>query len=111
MLENSVWRQYHQDIDIMEVLSRFYASWEMELIDDERILHDILKAKLTKKEFRLFAMLSADIDAQKIKERFGYSDAELEKATYKLYKKLKQDKVRLAFVKRYDDEINREFIN
>ena len=100
MLENSVWRQYHDTLDIYSILVAIYAPWsEMELEDDELKLHNTLKAKLTKKEFRLFAMDTADVDDAVIKERFGYDDAKLQKAKEKLYKKLKQDKVRLAFRK------------
>ncbi len=101
MLENSVWRQYHEKMDIYEILEKIYAPWEdMDLEEDERILHDTLKAKLTKKEFRLFAMESAGIEEEQMKARFGFSDEELLQAKEKLYKKLKQDKVRLAFRKR-----------
>ncbi len=100
MLENSVWRQYHDRLDIHSILATIYAPWsEMELEEDEVKLHNTLKAKLTKKEFRLFAMDTAGVDEAAIKERFGYSDEELQKAKEKLYKKLKQDKVRLAFRK------------
>jgi len=100
MLENSVWRQYHDSLGIYSVLCEIYASWsDMELETDELKLHNTLKAKLTKKEFRLFAMDTAGVDEAAIKERFGYSDEELNKAKEKLYKKLKQDKVRLAFRK------------
>ena len=100
MLENSIWRQYHDSLDIYSILTRIYAPWsEMELETDELKLHNTLKAKLTKKEFRLFAMDTADVDDAAIKDRFGYDDEELQKAKEKLYKKLKQDKVRLAFRK------------
>jgi len=100
MLENSVWRQYHDKLDLYDVLSSIYAAWdEMELEEDEVKLHNTLKAKLTKKEFRLFAMDTANVDEHLMKERFGYGDEELQKAKEKLYKKLKQDKVRLAFRK------------
>jgi DNA-binding CsgD family transcriptional regulator len=99
MLENSIWRQYNDTLDIYPVLEKFYASWDMELEDDNIALHNILKAKLTKKEFRLFAMLSGAVAPQEIQKRFGYDASELEKATNKLYKKLKQDKIRLALVK------------
>ena len=100
MLENSVWRQYHETLDIHSILCSIYAPWsEMELESDEVKLHNTLKAKLTKKEFRLFAMDTAGVDDTTMKERFGYDDPELQKAKEKLYKKLKQDKVRLAFRK------------
>ncbi len=96
MLENSVWRQYNEELNIAEHLRRIYEPWEMEVIEDEVELHNTLKAKLTKKEFRLFAMQCGDVEDAEIKKRFGYSDEELQEAVNKLYKKLKQDKVRLA---------------
>ena len=56
-----------------------------------------LKAKLTKKELKLLAMDSANIDDETLKNEFSYDDEELQKAKFKLYKKLKQDKTRLSF--------------
>ena len=100
MLENSVWRQYHNSLDIHSILSEIYAAWsDMELETDELKLHNTLKAKLTKKEFRLFAMETAGMENAAMMERFGYDEMQLQKAKEKLYKKLKQDKVRLAFRK------------
>ncbi len=99
MLENSVWRQYHDELNISKFLKPLYSKWEMELIEDEIALHNILKAKLTKKEFRLFAMECAKVDERKMCERFGIELKELEQMKQKLYKKLIQDKVRLAFRK------------
>ncbi|NPA66706.1 MAG: hypothetical protein GXO11_07480 [Epsilonproteobacteria bacterium] len=104
MLENSIWRQYHETLDIYPILSKFYESWDMELEDDEVTLHNQLKAKLTKKEFRLFAMDSAEISDEEMMKRFGYTLEELQKAKVKLYKKLKQDKVRLALRKSETEE-------
>ena len=49
MLENSVWKQYHKDITMREVLSKFYAIDAALLIDDEQALYALLKRKLTKK--------------------------------------------------------------
>lgn len=104
MLENSIWRQYHDTLDIHSILCKLYEPWEeMEIEEDELFLHNTLKAKLTKKEFRLFAMLTADVDKETIKERFSFDDEALEEARRKLYKKLKQDKVRLAFRKSKDE--------
>jgi hypothetical protein len=34
---------------------------------------------------------------EELKSAFDYSDEDLQKAKFKLYKKLKQDKVRLSF--------------
>ena len=109
MLENSVWRQYHDTLDIHPILKTLYSRWEeMEIEDDELRLHNILKAKLTKKEFRLFAMDTAGVKDADMIERFAFNEEELQKAKEKLYKKLKQDKVRLAFTKIHDaDHSNR----
>jgi hypothetical protein len=95
MLENSVWKQYNQEINFNEVLNDFYKE-EVSLSDDELFLHNVLKAKLTKKEFRLFAMDCAKIADNVIKEKFSYNDDELKNAREKLYKKLKQDKIKRA---------------
>jgi len=97
MLESTVWRQYHDENNFREKLSEFCKMDVLEIIDDEKILYGILKAKLTKKELKLFAMDTAGIDDATIKKEFAYDDEALEKAKFKLYKKLKQDKVRLAF--------------
>jgi len=42
-------------------------------------------------------MDSAQLENEEMKTTFDYNDEELEKAKFKLYKKLKQDKVRLDF--------------
>ena len=97
MLENSVWRQYNSENNYRELLAEFTHIDVIDLIEDEKELYGILKAKLTKKELKLFAMDSAKIDDEKIKAEFSYNDEELEKAKFKLYKKFKQDKVRLNF--------------
>ena len=97
MLERTVWRQYHEENDFREKLSEFTKIDVINIIEDDKILYGVLKAKLTKKELKLFAMDSAAIDDKKLKAEFSYSDEELEKAKFKLYKKLKQDKTRLDF--------------
>jgi DNA-binding CsgD family transcriptional regulator len=104
MLENSIWKQYNDELNLYGVLMDFYAPWEMELPKDELFLHNTLKAKLTKKEFRLFAMINGGCDAAMIQERFKIDQEELEKAKQKLFKKLKQDKVRLAFLQNFIEE-------
>ena len=97
MLENSVWRQYNKENNYREMLAR-WSKMDIEiLIQDDKTLYGILKAKLTKKELKLFAMDSAQIDNEKLKSELVLSDEELEQAKFKLYKKLKQDKVRLDF--------------
>ena len=97
MLERTVWRQYHEENDFREKLSEFTKIDVINIIEDDKVLYSVLKAKLTKKELKLFAMDSAAIDDEKLKTEFSYSDEELEKAKVKLYKKLKQDKTRLDF--------------
>jgi len=97
MLESTVWRQYNEENNFRELLAKFTHIDIMDLIEDEKELYGILKAKLTKKEMKLFAMDSSSIDDEKIKQEFSYNDDELEKAKFKLYKKFKQDKIRLSF--------------
>ena len=97
MMENTVWRQYNSENNYKEILAKFTHIDAIDLIEDEKELYGILKAKLTKKELKLFAMDSASIDDEKIKTEFSYNDEELEKAKFKLYKKFKQDKIRLSF--------------
>lgn len=97
MLESTVWRQYNEENNFRELLAKFTHIDIMDLIEDEKELYGILKAKLTKKELKLFAMDSSSVDDEKIKQEFSYNDEELEKAKFKLYKKFKQDKTRLSF--------------
>ena len=97
MLESTVWRQYNGENNFREPLSEFTHIDILDLIEDEKELYGVLKAKLTKKELKLFAMDSAKMDDEKIKNEFSYSDEDLQKAKFKLYKKFKQDKTRLSF--------------
>lgn len=106
MLENSVWRQYNPTNSFREKIAEFCNMEILDLIEDDKDLYAVLKAKLTKKELRLFAMDSAEIDNQAIKNLFSIDDEELEKSKFKLYKKLKQDKVRLSFRLTKQDEIS-----
>lgn len=97
MLDNSVWRQYNKENNFRQMIARFSKENIDNLIQDDKELYAVLKAKMTKKELRLFAMDSAQLENEDIKKEFDYNDEELEKAKFKLYKKLKQDKVRLDF--------------
>jgi hypothetical protein len=97
MLESTVWRQYNDTNNFRELLAKYTHLDILDLIEDEKELYGVLKSKLTKKELKLFAMDSAKIDDATLKGEFGYSDEELEKAKFKLYKKFKQDKTRLSF--------------
>jgi hypothetical protein len=97
MLQNTVWRQYHEENDFREKLSEFCRMDTLEIIADDKILYGLLKSKLTKKELKLFAMDTAGIDDATMKKDFSCNDEELAQAKFKLYKKLKQDKIRLEF--------------
>lgn len=97
MLENSIWRQYNSENSFRGLLAKFCKLNEIDLIEEDKALYNALKTKLTKRELKLFAMDSADLGDEKIKSEFSCNDEELEKAKFKLYKKLKQDKVRLSF--------------
>ncbi len=97
MLDNTVWRQYHKENTFRERLADCCVLDTMDLILEDKELYGILKAKLTKKELKLFAMDSAKISDEKLKVEFSYDDKELKQAKFKLYKKLKQDKTRLDF--------------
>jgi hypothetical protein len=97
MLENSIWRQYNSENNFREKLVEFCKISAGDLIENDKALYAVMKAKLTKKELRLFAMDSAGIDNDELKKVLSCSDEELEQAKFKLYKKLKQDKVRLDF--------------
>lgn len=97
MLENSVWKQYNDENNFRQMLARFCKMDIEIIIEDDKILYGVLKSKLTKKELKLFAMDSAQIENDKLKSELSLDDEELQKAKFKLYKKLKQDKVRLSF--------------
>jgi hypothetical protein len=97
VLDSSVWRQYNKDNSFREKLAEFCVMDEGEFISDDKDLYAVMKSKLTKKELKLFAMDSADISDDELCKTFSYTQEELEKAKFKLYKKLKQDKTRLSF--------------
>jgi len=106
MLKNSIWRQYNSENNFRELLAKFCRLNEIDLIEDDKALYNALKAKLTKKELKLFAMDSANMSDDEIKSEFSYGDEELEKAKFKLYKKLKQDKVRFGFRANGSEDFN-----
>ena len=88
MLESTVWRQYNSENNYREKISEFCSIDIINLIEDDKELYGVLKAKLTKKELKLFAMDSAGLDDETLKSEFSYSDEELEKAKFKLYMKI-----------------------
>ncbi|HIC13195.1 MAG TPA: hypothetical protein EYO75_07485 [Sulfurimonas sp.] len=97
MLDNTVWRQYHKENTFRERLAECCVLDAMDLIVEDKELYGILKSKLTKKELKLFAMDSAKTSDEKLLEEFSYDAKALDQAKFKLYKKLKQDKIRLDF--------------
>ena len=97
MLDSTVWRQYHKENNFREILAKHTMLDAVDMIEDDKELYGVLKAKLTKKELKLLAMDSANIDDEKLKSEFSYDDEALQKAKFKLYKKLKQDKTRFGF--------------
>lgn len=97
MLERTVWRQYNDDNSFREQIAQHCVLDPIDLIEDDKELYAALKAKLTKKEMKLFAMDSAARDDAELRRELELDDAALKQAKFKLYKKLKQDKTRLAF--------------
>ncbi|MBA3027178.1 MAG: hypothetical protein FP820_12375 [Sulfurimonas sp.] len=96
MLESTIWRQYNSENNFREKLAEFCVMNVDDMVADDKELYGILKAKLTKKELKLFAMDSAKMSDEALKNEFDYTDEELKEAKYKVYKKLKQDKMRAA---------------
>lgn len=97
MLEQTVWRQYNDENNFREKIAEFCFLDPIDIMADDKELYASLKAKLTKKELKLFAMDSAGIDSKALQTEFSCDDKALEQAKFKLYKKLKQDKTRLDF--------------
>ena len=97
MLDSTVWRQYHKDNNFRQFLSEHCVLKIEDLMEDDKELYGALKAKLTKKELKLFAMNSAEVSDADLQKEFEYDEEALTKAKFKLYKKLKQDKTRLSF--------------
>jgi len=97
MLESTVWRQYHSDNSFRQKVSEFCVLQSEDLIEEDKDLYAVLKAKLTKKELKLFAMDTAEVNDAEMKSELSLDDEGLQKAKFKLYKKLKQDKTRLNF--------------
>ena len=105
MLENTVWRQYHSENNFRDKIAEFCKLESIDLIEDDKLLYSVLKSKLTKKELKLFAMDCANATDEELKNEFSYSDEDLQKAKFKLYKKLIQDKTRLGFRAKNLEEI------
>ena len=97
MLESTVWRQYNGENSFRAKLAEFCVMDIKDFIEDDKTLYGVMKSKLTKKELKLFAMKSAEINEDEIMKEFSLDKDGLEKAKFKLYKKFKQDKIRLSF--------------
>ena len=97
MLESSVWRQYNSENSFREKLSEFTHINSQDIISDDKALYAMLKSKLTKKELKLFAMDSAKMSDEEMCNSFSMDADALVQAKYKLYKKLKQDKLKQNF--------------
>jgi DNA-binding CsgD family transcriptional regulator len=93
MLENSIWRQYHDEMTIREVLAAIYGCDASQIVPDENVIYAELKRSLTKKELRLFVMLEAKRPETEIMETLGFDEEELAKARKKAYHKIR-NKVR-----------------
>ena len=65
MLENSIWKQYNETNSFRELIAKYCKIGEIDLIEDDKLLYNALKAKLTKKELKLFAMDSSLIYQKK----------------------------------------------
>lgn len=94
MLENSLWLRYNPNKTMREVLARIYECSAVEVNDDERALYASLKRHLTKKELRMIIMNEAQVSAAEIAAEVGMNEAELKKAQYKAYRKIRQEKIR-----------------
>jgi hypothetical protein len=103
MLERTVWRQYNDENSFREKIAEFCSLDPIDLIVEDKELYAALKAKLTKKEMKLFAMDSAALSDEELKAAFECESEELKQAKFKLYKKLKQDKTRLSFKEHLKD--------
>jgi hypothetical protein len=97
MLENTVWRQYHQENNLRQKVSEFCKIDADDILLDDKELYAVVKSKLTKKELKLFAMDTAGVPEEEIKTEMSLNDEELQNTKFKLYKKLKQDKMRSSF--------------
>ncbi len=63
-------------------------------LKDEDILHDILKVKLTKKEFKIFKNWANSEDIEQLLERLKIDEERYATLKEKLIKKLNQEKLK-----------------
>ena len=96
MLENSVWRQYHDSRTIHDTLTTLYGCEDEMIETDETHLYATLKRRLTKKELRAFIMKEAGIKDDVISSELHVNAKELEVMLRKAYRKVRQDELRNA---------------
>ncbi|MEA1919411.1 MAG: hypothetical protein U9N52_06175 [Campylobacterota bacterium] len=94
MLENSVWKQYHEEKSIHDVLVALYQCESHEVSSDEGLLYACIKRRLTKKELRGFIMKEAGSDESIISKQLGLDSEGLEQLLRKAYRKIRQDDMR-----------------
>ncbi|MBD3823108.1 MAG: hypothetical protein IE916_01180 [Epsilonproteobacteria bacterium] len=106
MLENSVWRQYNQENNFRTALSQYCNVDIDNIMDNEKALYGVMKAKLTKKELRLFSMIASGMSDNDMQKELELSYEDFLEAKRKVLKKLKQDKIKMALreVVPMDDE-------
>ncbi len=94
MLENSVWKRYHEDKTINETLFPLLNFEEGYISNDETVLYNIVKRLLTKKELRAFIMLEAGINEDEIMKELSFDTKEdFEKNKKKAYGKIRGNKM------------------
>ncbi len=93
MLENSVWKQYHDKKTIHNALVAIYKCEDFEIINDEKFLYATLKRRLTKKELRAFIMKEAGNEDSVIADALHVNKDEIELIVRKAYRKVRQDEI------------------
>ncbi|CAA6808919.1 MAG: Unknown protein [uncultured Sulfurovum sp.] len=63
-------------------------------LKDENELKDVLKVKLTKKEFKVFKAWANNSDLEALKEKIGINEERYGNLSLKLIKKLNQEKLK-----------------
>lgn len=104
MLENSLWKKYNTTNNFREEIVKYSAIDSLDLIEDDSKLYDALKKRLTKRELKLFAMHSANIDNNTIKNELDLDDESFRDSLFSLHKKLKQDKTKKALRANFIEE-------
>lgn len=108
MLENSIWKKYHEEKTINETLFELLNFEEGYINDDEVLLYNIIKRLLTKKELRTFIMLEAGLSQEEIMKELGFtSDEDYEKSKKKAYGKIRGNKLAHELKSTHINKINK----